>query len=183
MKIQVVQMKSVSGKLELNLQKMLSEIEKAKGHADVIVFPELCISGSMLMHYFKNSAVIGQLLDMNQQIIDASENIMIIWGNVDQDFDEIFDTAYVAKDKKIIHKVHKQFNSTTNLEVKKQYFTHLQKKELETFKAFDRKMAVVVNNDLMVHDYHDTDIVFHLNTHYYRGVDTIQQKLTFINNI
>ena len=183
MKIQVVQMKSVSGKLELNLQKMLSEIEKAKGHADVIVFPELCISGSMLMHYFKNSAVIGQLLDMNQQIIDASENIMIIWGNVDQDFDEIFDTAYVAKDKKIIHKVHKQFNSTTNLEVKKQYFTHLQKKELETFKAFDRKMAVVVNNDLMVHDYHDIDIVFHLNTHYYRGVDTIQQKLTFINNI
>lgn len=183
MKIQVVQMKSVSGKLELNLQKMLSEIEKAKGHADVIVFPELCISGSMLMHYFKNSAVIGQLLDMNQQIIDASDDIMIIWGNVDQDFDEIFDTAYVAKDKKIIHKVHKQFNSTTNLEVKKQYFTHLQKKELETFKAFDRKMAVVVNNDLMVHDYHDTDIVFHLNTHYYRGVDTIQQKLTFINNI
>lgn len=183
MKIQVVQMKSVSGKLELNLQKMLSEIEKAKGYADVIVFPELCISGSMLMHYFKNSAVIGQLLDMNQQIIDASDDIMIIWGNVDQDFDEIFDTAYVAKDKKIIHKVHKQFNSTTNLEVKKQYFTHLQKKELETFKAFDRKMAVVVNNDLMVHDYHDTDIVFHLNTHYYRGVDTIQQKLTFINNI
>lgn len=183
MKIQVVQMKSVAGQFKDNVESMLNEIDKARGKADVIVFPELCVSGSLIMDYFKETSVIEDLLKYNQQIIDASSDIMVIWGNVDSELDELYDAAYVAYNQEVVHKVHKSFNSTSNLQVKKKYFVHSHSKELKRFEAFGKTCAVVINNDLMVHEYFDVDILFHLNSHYYRGVDTIQQKLAFISSI
>lgn len=183
MKIQVVQMKSIAGNFENNLNKMLSEIESARGKADIIVFPELCVSGSLIMDHFKETAVLEDLVKINQKIIDASQDIMVVWGNVDLELDELFDTGFVAYNKELIHKSHKEFNSTSNLEVKKKYFKHPHGKKLESFKMYDKRFCLVINNDIMVHDYSNVDVVLHLNSHYYRGVDTIQQKLAFINGI
>ena len=49
MKIALGQMNIVAGAMTKNIDTMLSMINKAKKeHADLIIFPELCISGSLL---------------------------------------------------------------------------------------------------------------------------------------
>lgn len=183
MKIKLVQMNSVNGQFKQNLDFMLQEIESAKGLADVVVFPELCVSGSLIMDYFKRSDIIDELIAYNQQIIDASKDIVVIWGNVSRDLDEIYDCGYVAKNQELIFKNSKKFNSTSNLEVKKQYFTHKHKNKLKTFTLGNKTCGLVVNNDIMLHEFEGIDLLFHLNSHYFRQNDTFTKKIDFINSI
>lgn len=183
MKIKLVQMNSVNGQFKQNLDFMLQEIESAKGLTDVVVFPELCVSGSLIMDYFKRSDIIDELIAYNQQIIDASKDIVVIWGNVSRDLDEIYDCGYVAKNQELIFKNSKKFNSTSNLEVKKQYFTHKHKNKLKTFTLGNKTCGLVVNNDIMLHEFEGIDLLFHLNSHYFRQNDTFTKKIDFINSI
>lgn len=183
MKVKIVQMKSFCGQFERNVDYMIKEIKQAKGYADVIIFPELCVSGSLIMDNFKRSDVIDELLKYNEEIIEASSQIMVIWGNVDRYKDELLDAGYVAYNGELVFKTSKKFNSTSNLEAKKEYFTHQHKNHMIGFTAFDKTCALVINNDIMVHDFEGYDIVFHLNSHYYRHNDTLTKKIDFIDKI
>ena len=183
MKIKIVQMKSINGKFKQNVQFMLEEIKSAIGFADVIVFPELCVSGSLIMDYFKRTAVINELLDYNLELIDSSHDIMVIWGNVDLQRGQLFDTAFVAYQGELVFKSHKKFNSTSNLRFKKQYFVHPHHDEVKTFEAFGHRCAIAINNDIMVHDFDEAEIIFHLNSHYYRKQDNLDFKIQFISEL
>ncbi len=183
MKIKIVQMKSINGKFKQNVQFMLEEIKSAIGFADVIVFPELCVSGSLIMDYFKRTAVINELLDYNLELIDSSHDIMVIWGNVDLQSGQLFDTAFVAYQGELVFKSHKKFNSTSNLRFKKQYFVHPHHDEVKTFEAFGHRCAIAINNDIMVHDFDEAEIIFHLNSHYYRKQDNLDFKIQFISEL
>lgn len=183
MKIKIVQMKSINGKFKQNVQFMLEEIKSAIGFADVIVFPELCVSGSLIMDYFKRTAVINELLDYNLELIDSSHDIMVIWGNVDLQRGQLFDTAFVAYQGELVFKSHKKFNSTSNLRFKKQYFVHPHHDEVKTFEAFGHRCAIAINNDIMVHDFDEAEIIFHLNSHYYRKQDNLDYKIQFISEL
>ncbi len=183
MKIKIVQMNSINGKFNQNVQFMLDEIKSAVGLADVIVFPELCVSGSLLMDYFKRTAVINELLEYNIELIDASHDIMVIWGNVDLYKGQLLDSAYVAYQGELVFKTHKKFNSTSNLRFKKQYFVHPHQDDVKTFEAFGHQCAIAINNDIMVHDFDEAEIIFHLNSHYFRKQDNLDFKIQFISEL
>ncbi|MGN1344516.1 MAG: NAD(+) synthase, partial [Traorella sp.] len=62
---------------------MLQMITKAKEeNADIIVFPELCISGYLLCDKWLDEHFIQTAIEYNEIIKNASEGIGIIWGNV-----------------------------------------------------------------------------------------------------
>lgn len=83
MKIAMGQMDVHAGKMSKNIETMLTMIQKAKQeHADLIVFPELCVTGYLLADKWLDEAFIETALAYNEVLKEASDGIGIIWGNV-----------------------------------------------------------------------------------------------------
>lgn len=83
MKIALAQMEVIPGKVDYNVHKMLDMIAKAKEDAmDLIVFPELCVSGYILSDQWTNDAFCDALMEYNEVLMLASENIALIYGNI-----------------------------------------------------------------------------------------------------
>lgn len=86
MKIALSQMHIIPGDREANIQTMLTTINQAKADSvDLLVFPELCVSGYMLSDWWLSPAFIEELQGYNEIIREASDNIAIVFGNIYQD--------------------------------------------------------------------------------------------------
>ncbi len=69
--------------IEGNLKRMFSCIQKAKDdHSEIVIFPELCISGYLLGDRFEYEDLLMTLRDANERVREASTDIVIIWGNI-----------------------------------------------------------------------------------------------------
>ncbi len=83
MKIALAQLEVVPGFVDKNVGKMLGMIEQAKTEkVDLIVFPELCISGYILSDQWTNEAFCDSLMRYNEVLLDASKGIAIAYGNI-----------------------------------------------------------------------------------------------------
>jgi len=83
MKIALAQMDVVPGKTDRNLRTMLNMVQLAKDEAvDLIVFPELCISGYILSDLWVSDGFCAALMDYNETLREASANIAIVYGNI-----------------------------------------------------------------------------------------------------
>ena len=92
LKIALGQMEITPGHPSLNAQKMLSMINKAKQqNAHLIIFPEMSIPGSLLGDISEQQAFLRDCEEFGKKIIEASEGIAVIFGNVAVDWRE---TAY-----------------------------------------------------------------------------------------
>lgn len=88
MKIGLVQMEVIPGKIDKNINKMLEMIALAKKQdVNLVVFPELCISGYILSDLWVNESFCDALMEYNQILLQASENIAIVYGNIYVDHD------------------------------------------------------------------------------------------------
>ena len=97
LKIAYAQMEIVAGRPDLNAEKILNYVEQAKEKsADIVIFPELCLSGKFVGNNFEKTSFMNDCKFFGEKIISASENITVIFGNVDGNF--------VAKNGKIILK-------------------------------------------------------------------------------
>lgn len=95
LKIAYMQMEIVAGRPDLNAEKILRYIETAKEkNADILIFPELCLSGKFIGDNFEKNSLINDCKLFGEKIISASNDITIIFGNVDG--------IFVAKNGKII---------------------------------------------------------------------------------
>ena len=71
-----------AGHPDINLEKMLKFIEDAKKEeADLIIFPYLSISGSMLDHLIHQSSFMNDCFTCNEDILKASDGITILFSN------------------------------------------------------------------------------------------------------
>ncbi|WP_294519112.1 NAD(+) synthase [uncultured Anaerovibrio sp.] len=87
-KIAMAQLRVTPGHPSENTEKMLRFIEEAKGNgADLIIFPEMAIPGYLLGDTWEQRAFIKDCEECGQDIIDASKDIAIIFGNVAVDWD------------------------------------------------------------------------------------------------
>ena len=79
-------MKVIPGRPELNIQTMLSMIESARSEqVDLIVFPELCVSGYILTDMWVNESFCDELMQYNDVLLRASTGIAIAYGNLYMD--------------------------------------------------------------------------------------------------
>ena len=87
-KIAMAQLRITPGHPSINTEKMLSFIQEAKeNQADLIIFPEMSIPGYLLGDTWEQRAFIKDCEECGQDIIDASKDIAIIFGNVAVDWD------------------------------------------------------------------------------------------------
>lgn len=83
MKFALAQMDVAPGLPGRNVEKMLSMVDVARSEgADLIVFPELCVSGYMLADMWLNESFCDYLMHFNDVIREASRGIAIAYGNV-----------------------------------------------------------------------------------------------------
>jgi NAD+ synthase (glutamine-hydrolysing) len=83
MKIVLAQMKVVPGRPDINIEKMLEMVEQAKDKsADLIVFPEMSISGYLLGDTWLDESFCNDLMTYNKLLQNASNEIAIAYGNI-----------------------------------------------------------------------------------------------------
>lgn len=77
------QIRVKAGHIQDNVNAMLDMIQEAKqAGKDMIVFPEMCISGYILADRYNDQAFLSYAYSMNQKILEQSEDIIIVWGNI-----------------------------------------------------------------------------------------------------
>ncbi|WP_416515125.1 NAD(+) synthase [Brachyspira hyodysenteriae] len=112
MKIAVSQVEIIPSMPCDNTVRIISFISKAKKeNADIVIFPELCISGYMIGDMFESEGFIRECEELGEEIIKSSNGIYVIFGNVASDrkkknFDgriRKYNAMFVAKDGKLIH--------------------------------------------------------------------------------
>lgn len=98
LKIAIAQMKVIPGHPDENTANMLSMVEEAKKHqADIIIFPEMAVPGYLLGDTWEQTAFIRDCEECGQDIIAASQNIAIIFGNVAADWNKKNNDGRVRK--------------------------------------------------------------------------------------
>ena len=112
MKIAVSQLEIIPSMPCDNTVRIISFISKAKKeNADIVIFPELCISGYMIGDMWESEGFVKECEELGQEIIKSSNGIYVIFGNVASDktkknFDgriRKYNAMFVAKDGKLIH--------------------------------------------------------------------------------
>lgn len=82
-KIAVAQTDIIAGRPDLNVKKIITEIEKARSAGDdLIVFPEMAVPGYLLGDEWENAAFVNDCFAWNGDILKATVGITAIWGNV-----------------------------------------------------------------------------------------------------
>ncbi len=88
MKIALAQMNIKAGQPKKNIETMLHMIEDAKSKGvDVIAFPEMSIGGYLVGDKWTDENYCSNLMKFNDEIMQASNNITVIFGNVYLDND------------------------------------------------------------------------------------------------
>lgn len=97
MKIAVISMEVKIGQCDENMAYMKAMIQQAKqDHADLIVFPQNCISGYYVGDLFHDGAYCKYLDHFNQELIKESDDLAIVWGNVKYRSGKLFNCAFFA---------------------------------------------------------------------------------------
>ncbi len=82
-KFAVAQLEITPGRPDINVSKIIREIEEAKKRKiDVILFSEMVVSGYLLGDEWENDSFVADLMEYNQDVLRASRGICVIWGNV-----------------------------------------------------------------------------------------------------
>ena len=83
MRIAMAQMNVKAGRLEANYLKMKEMIQQAKSEgADLIVFPEMCVSGYFLQDKYQDHYFCESIANYNNKIRELSDGIGIIYGSM-----------------------------------------------------------------------------------------------------
>lgn len=108
MRIAVVSMDVKQGKCEENFHYMEDKIKQAKQEQiDMIVFPQNAVSGYLLGDVWLDDAWCAYVDSFNQRLIDISNDIAIVWGNIKYRNRRRFNAAFFA------------FQGQTHMRVKK----------------------------------------------------------------
>ena len=112
MKIAISQLEIIPSMPCDNTVRIISFISKAKKeNADIVIFPELCISGYLIGDMWESESFIRECEELGEEIIKASKGIYVIFGNVASDktkknFDgriRKYNAMFVSKDGKLVH--------------------------------------------------------------------------------
>jgi NAD+ synthase (glutamine-hydrolysing) len=97
MKIVIAQMPVAQGNPEKNFQTISSIVEKAKSEAaSLVVFPELCLSGTIVGDAFFRKSFVDECLEKGNAIASLASGIDILFGNIAKENNELYNAAYYA---------------------------------------------------------------------------------------
>ncbi len=105
MKVALAQINPIVGDIKGNTDKIISIIKKIK--ADIIVFPELSITGYSPQDLLLNHNFIGENMGSIKKIAQNTKNKAAIVGFVERVYGNLFNSAAVIRNRQIIEIHHK----------------------------------------------------------------------------
>lgn len=134
MKIAIAQMRVRSNRPDINYETMQRLVKQSEGAAEIIVFPEMCVGGYFVADQYVHEDFQSTVVSYNEKIKGLSQDIGIIWGNVEVIGDKIYNAAFFAYKGEMIGIQHKHLLPTYGVFDDKRYFT-----PGSSFKPFDFK--------------------------------------------
>lgn len=99
LKICLAQMEVIPGNPFVNKEKILNLIKLAHNNgADLVIFPAMCICGNLVGNLLQQKSFLKECLSYNEEISQHSQNIVTIFGNVDENLSE---NIYIAQNGKL----------------------------------------------------------------------------------
>lgn len=98
LRIAIAQMEVIPGRPDLNCRKMLVMIGEARSKkAQMVIFPEMVVPGCLLGDIWEQQAFLRDCENLGRRIVEASDGICVLFGNVGVDWDKIGDDGRVRK--------------------------------------------------------------------------------------
>ena len=146
--IALAQIDTVLGDVKKNIAKHLDVIKQAKGGgADLIVFPELSLSGYAIKDMNWNVAVSASNTTLLQPLLKASDEISIVVGTVEESAEYgIYNSAFFIEDGNVLHVHRKIYLPTYGMFEEMRYFS--QGKSVHAFQSKLGKFGLLVCEDL-----------------------------------
>ncbi|MBQ7454180.1 MAG: NAD(+) synthase, partial [Selenomonadaceae bacterium] len=108
-KIAYAQMKVTAGHPDINTKKILHFIDEARSQgANLVVFPELAVSGLMLGDNWHKETFLDECKACGEKIIAASKDIVVVFGNILNGWmgiefmSGLYNSIFVARDGELI---------------------------------------------------------------------------------
>jgi len=151
MKIALAQINTIIGDFEYNTTKMLQFTEEAKRKgADIIVFPELAVTGYPPRDFLEFSDFIKKAENSIEQLKKASNNIAIVVGtpslNPVIEGKDLYNSVVFLHEGKEIYRQHKTLLPTYDIFDEARYFEEASSWNIVHFKG--KKIALTVCEDL-----------------------------------
>ena len=122
-RIAIAQINTIVGDMAGNTEKILFCLnESAKKRADIVVFPELSITGYPPEDLVLKPHFVKENLRYLDVIVKAAKDIIAIVGFVDQKAKDLYNSAAVINNKKITHVYHKRHLPNYSVFDEKRYF-------------------------------------------------------------
>jgi NAD+ synthase (glutamine-hydrolysing) len=150
MKTAIAQINPIIGDFEYNFRIIKKFCEKAKNeNCDIVVFPELAISGYPPKDLLERSSFVDDNLNILNKLINSIKGIGVICGYVEKSErknDQLFNAAIFFKNKKIIHKAYKRLIPIYDVFDEKRYFKEGNNYEVVAYK--NHKIGITICEDL-----------------------------------
>ncbi len=151
MKIVLAQLNVVIGDFEKNVFKIKGAIERAKNeNAELIVFPELCISGYPPRDFLEFRDFIDRCKKSSEEIASGCIGITAIIGcptvNPKIEGKNLFNSAYICTDGKIVDVIHKAL--LPNYDIFDEYRYFEPNRNFHCIKVNGKKIALTICEDL-----------------------------------
>lgn len=166
MKIAIAQMRVQANQPQKNFEAMKAIVKEYESSVDLIVFPEMCISGYYVGDRFLKEDFVNEMTHYNIEIKLLSQNTGIIWGNLYHENHKNYNAAFFAakgewvgrdsKKESGVYKKHLLPNYT--LFDDKRYF-HAGEGLFEPFEYMGKKLSIQICEDMWDdrHDFSPTD--------------------------
>ncbi len=155
MKIAISQITTYPGKIEENTEKIIYFIKEARNKgADLVVFPELAITGYLSLDLFLNESFIDDNLKALDKIIKETKGISVIIGFVDVDNEKIrpdglkvrYNSAAIISDGKLIGVQDKTLLPDYDVFFENRYFSPSRKRQV--FDINGLKVGIEICEDM-----------------------------------
>ena len=97
LKITIAQMDVFPNDINKNLNKIISVMNDVRGKTDIVVFPEMCVSGYLLGDRFEYVDFINEIESANEIIKNNSKDLVVIWGSLVSDKTKIGEDGRLRK--------------------------------------------------------------------------------------
>ncbi|MCX7767272.1 MAG: NAD+ synthase, partial [Candidatus Sumerlaeia bacterium] len=151
MKIALAQINTTVGALEYNVAKIRHYIEKARSQgADIIIFPELTITGYPPKDLVEYPWFIEKNLKMLDEVVACSRGIGVIVGYIDVRYDNVgknrFNSAALIDDGKIVSRHFKSLLPTYDVFDEGRYFESAREVRVAEFRS--RRLGITICEDI-----------------------------------
>ena len=125
MKVALAQLNFTVGDIEGNQEKIINAIIAARDHkqADLVLFPELALSGYPPEDYLLRSDFISACDNALQRITQATQRITVILGHPHREKNGLYNAASVLQNQRSLGIYHKQCLPNYGVFDEKRYFT------------------------------------------------------------